>query len=169
MYRHVKSASGNEFFVIHVSGMNSGRGTVDFSIRLRRRDPHAAEKWTHRNLNSRCKIRHHAFSVQRDDLDLAVREILGQKTAIRSEGVIGIRNGEIDLLNTHFQGVAGLGFLDKHRPVQNVPSWASTGNLPENVAQFLLDLVWRDSSLFQSLRTVGDDGVELHRVPRVNV
>src|SRR5215831_7541034 len=157
MYRHVKGASRDEFFVIHVPGMNSRRGTVDTSIRLRRRDPHAAEKWTQRNLNSRRKVRPHEFPVQRDDLDLAVGEILGQKTAIRCEGIIGVRNGKIDLLNTHFQSVAGLGFLDKHGTVQNVPPWASIGNLPENVAQFLFDLAWRHSALFQTLRTAGDD------------
>src|SRR5215472_15291287 len=169
MYRQVKGASRDEFFVIHVPGMNSRRGTVDTSIRLRRCDPHAAEKWTQRNLNSRSKVRHHAFSVQRDDLDLAVREILGQKTAIRSEGIVGIRNGEIDLLNAHFQGVARLGFLDEHRPVQNVPPWPSISDLPEDVAQFLFDLVGCDSGLFQPLWTVGDDRMELYRVPRVNV
>src|SRR5579871_7039491 len=99
MYRQVKSASRDEFFVIHVPGMNSRRGAVDFSIRLRRRHSHAAEKWTHRNLNSGRKVRHHPFPVQGDDLDLAVREILGQKTASRSEGIVGVRDGEIDLLN----------------------------------------------------------------------
>src|SRR5215469_6821893 len=169
MYRHVKGASRDEFFVIHVPGTNSRRGTIDTSIRLRGRDPHAAEKWTQRNLNSRGKVRHHAFSVQRDDLDLAVWEIFGQKTAIRREGVISVRNGEIDLLNTHFQSVARLGFLDKHGPVQNVPSRASICNFPVNVAQFLFDLVWRDSGLFQPLRAVGDDRMELYRVPRMNV
>src|SRR6201993_2886515 len=141
--------------------MDSRRGAVDASIRLRRRDAHTAEKWTQRNLNSRRKVRQHAFSVQRDDLDLAVGEILGQKTASRSKAVIGVRNGKIDLLNAHFQGIARLGFLDKYRPVQNVPAGSSIGNLPENIAQFLFDLVWRDSGLFQPLRTVGDAGVEL--------
>src|SRR5215831_19127435 len=169
MYRHVKGTSGDEFFVIHVPGMNARRSTVDFSVRLGGRDPHAAKKWMERNLNSRREFRHHALSVQRDDLDLAVGEILRQKTTSRSEAIVGIRNGEIDLLNTHFQGVARLGFLDKYRPIQNVSPGASIGNLPENVAQFLFDLVWGDSGLFQSLRTVSDHSMELYRVPGVNV
>src|SRR5580700_8739500 len=105
--------------------MNSWRGTVDAPISLRRSYTHTAEKWPQRNLDSGSKLCHHALAVEWNDFDLAIRKIFGQESASRREGVICVWNGQIDLLDAHFECVSRFGLLDVHRPVQDVPARSS--------------------------------------------
>ena len=90
-----------------------------------------------RNLDSGSELRHHPIPVQWNDPHFAIREILRQKPAIDSEGVIGIRNRQIDFLDADLQRIAGLSLIDVDWPVQNVAAGALVCDFLINVAQIL--------------------------------
>src|SRR2546421_8707812 len=83
----IKRCSLDQFFVVHVAGMHPRRGTVDSSVSFGRGHSHAAEKWMHRDLDSRTEFGHHALAVERDDLDAGVRKVIGQKTGAKTKAV----------------------------------------------------------------------------------
>ena len=75
-----------------------------------------------RNLDAVGEFGHVALHVERDDLGSALLEIAvaGSTPRCGLKPFVGIRRGELDLLDAHFQGVARLGALDKDRPGEDV-------------------------------------------------
>src|SRR5712692_3240226 len=149
--------------------MDSRRSAVNASEGFRRRHAHAAEEWTQRDLNARSKCRDHALLVQRNNLDLAIGKIFRQKSAIGAKYVIGIGNGQLDLLDAYLQGIAGFGFFDINRTVENVSARSFVGDLFINIAQALLYLLRRHSCALQAGRAVGEECVKHYRVARVDM
>ena len=86
----------------------------------------------------------------------------------RPERVVGVRNRQLDGQDFHFQHVAGLRVFDVNRPGENVSAGAFVFHLLGDVAQRLLDLLRRHTRLFQPLRAVGDQGLNFHRVARLD-
>ena len=168
MDRKVKRGSRNQFFVVHVSRMDSRRGAVDFSVGFRRGDSHAAKKWMQRNLDSRPEFGDHAFTVERNDFYARVGKIIGQEARAKAKAVVGISNGEIDFLNADLEGIARLCTLDEYRAVQDVAARTLVCDLFIDIAQVLLHLVRRDAGFFQARGTVGEQGFKDNRVPGMN-
>src|SRR5439155_8702294 len=79
MDRKIESGSRNQLFVVHVAGMNTGRGAIDTPVGLRRSHSHAAEKRMQRNLNSRSKLGDHAITIQGNDFYARIGKVIGQK------------------------------------------------------------------------------------------
>jgi hypothetical protein len=121
-----------------------------------------------RNLDARREFRHHALFIQRNDFHFRVRIIVGEIAAARAESVVGVRNGQFDGENFYLEHVAGLRVFNVNRPSQNVPAGAFVLYLVGDVAQRLLDLLRRQARIFQPLRAVRDQRLNLHRIARLD-
>jgi hypothetical protein len=100
--------------------VHPGRGAIQTPCGLGRRNAHAAEEWTQRNLDARREVCDHLFTIERDDLGAAVRIIVGQETTAGSEAIARKGDVNIDLENVNLEHVAGLGLADVHRPGEDV-------------------------------------------------
>src|SRR5258708_963207 len=151
--------------------MYPGRRAVDLSIGFRRRNAHAAKKRMQRNLNPRAKLRDHALAVERNDLDARVGKVVRQEGGAKAKPVVSVRNGQIDLLNANLQRIPRLRVFNVYRAIQYVASRTSlvAGKLVKYVAQTLLHLVGSNPGLLQSSRTVGQQRLKHHSVPRADV
>src|SRR6185312_5437472 len=166
--RKVQRGARDQFFVVHIARMKA-RGSAINAAELRwRGNTHAAEKRMQWNLNPRSKLGHHALFVQRDNLHLAIREVLGKKSARRAKSVVSIRNGQIDLLDSHLKRVSRLSLFDVDRSVEYVSARTFVCDFFIDVAQALLHLVWRHSRSFEAGGAVCDQRVELNPVSRMN-
>src|SRR5579872_58800 len=168
MHGKIQSCSGDQLLIVHVARLDPGRSTVEAAIGFRWRFANAAEKWMQRNLNSRSELGQHALPVQGNDLDTRIREVIRQEACPGSKPVIGVRNSQLDLLNSHLQRVPRLGAFNVDRPCENVPARTFVGDLLVDVAQALLHLLRRYSRLLQPCRAVRDQRVDDHGVARVN-
>jgi hypothetical protein len=121
-----------------------------------------------RNLDARREFRHHALFIQRNDFDFRVRIIVGQIAAPRAESIVGVRNRQLDRQDFHFQHVAGFRAFNVNRPSKDVPAGAFVLHLVGDVAQRLLHLIRRHARLFQPLRAVRDQRLNLHRIARLH-
>ena len=65
-----------------------------------------------RDVDAGSEVADHLFAIEGDESGAAVGEVVGEKAAADAEGVAGPGNVDIDFLNTNFEDVAGLGFLD---------------------------------------------------------
>src|SRR5262249_51824131 len=148
--------AGHQLFVVHVTGMDPWRCAVDSAIPLRRGFADTAEEWMQRDLDTGGEPGDHALPVQRDDLGARVGKIISQKTRTGAKSVVSIWNGQLDLLDAHFQRVTGLRAFNKNRSRQNMPAGTFVRNFLVNVAQALLHLIRRDASFLQSSGTVGN-------------
>ena len=148
--------------------MHPRRSAADTAVGFGRRNPHAAEKRAQRDFNSGSKLSHHALTVQQNNSCAGVREVLRQKARPEPESVVGIRNGEIDLLNPDLQGIAGLRALNINRAVQNVAPRTVGGDLFIDIAQVLLDLVRGKPCFFQARRAVGEQRFKYYGVSRLD-
>src|SRR5262249_2673578 len=125
---------GYQFFIIKVARVYAGRRAADAARRFGRRHAHAAEKWAQRDFDTVAEARHHPLLVQRDYLHLRVWVIFRQKASSRSEGGVGVRDGELDGLNPPFEHVARFRAFDINRPGQNMSAGTFIGDLFNNIA-----------------------------------
>src|SRR5438270_9605436 len=107
------------------------------------------------NLHSGREVGDHALAIQRDDLDLRVRKILGQEAATGRESVVGVGDREIDLLDADLERIPGLRALNKDRSSEDVAARAFVGHLLIYVAEALLHLVGGHTRAFEALGTAG--------------
>ena len=131
---------------------------------FRRRVAHAAEKGMQRNLDARREFRHHALFIQRNDFYFRVRIIVRQIAAAGPESVVGVRNCQLDCQDFHFQHVANFRAFNVNRPREDVPAGPLVLHLVRDVAQRLLHLTRRHARIFQPLRAVRNQRLNLHRV-----
>jgi hypothetical protein len=57
-------------------------------------------------------MRDHALAVERNDLDARIGKFLGLEPGAIAKTVVAVRYGDLDLLNSDLQRIAGLGALD---------------------------------------------------------
>jgi hypothetical protein len=110
---------------------------------------------------------HHAVAVERDDLHADVGEIVGEEACARAESIVGVGEGEGDLLDADFQNVAGLGLFNINRSCKDVPAGAFVFDVVIDGSQRRFDLGARDSDGFEARGTVGDEGFDLDGVAGV--
>src|SRR5439155_19117673 len=156
VHGNVERGAGDEVLVIEIARHNPRRSAVEAARAFRRGVAHAAEKRMQGNLDARREFRDHAFFIQRNNFYFRVRIIVRQIAAPRTERVVGVRNRQLDRQDFYFENVAGFRAFDVNRAGQNVPARAFVLYLVGNVAQRLLDLLWRQPRLFEPLRAVGD-------------
>src|SRR5205807_5009029 len=85
MDRKIESCSRNQFFVVHVPGMDARRRAVNSPVSLRRGNSHAPEKWVQRNFNSGTELGNHAFTIERNDLYAGIGKIFRQEAGAEAE------------------------------------------------------------------------------------
>src|SRR5438128_2579765 len=136
--------------------MNARRHTTNPTGGWRRSNSHAAKERPKWNLDPFSKTSHHALLIERNDLRPETRKILRQKTTKWAEGVVGVRQRQLDLLNAHLEGIARLGTLHVDRPSQDMSTWSLVGDFLVDVPKRLLHLIRRHQRLLQSRRAVGN-------------
>src|SRR5689334_5614085 len=80
----------DKLLVVHVTGVEAWGSAVDAPGARRRRDAHAAEERMQRDFDAVGEFADHALGVERNDLDLRVREVFRQEATARAEAVVGI-------------------------------------------------------------------------------
>lgn len=103
-----------------------------------------------RNLDSRSEPRDHAFAVERNDLHLAIRKVLGQKAATGPKYLLCVRDVQVNLLNADFQRISRLRFFDVPRPIQDVAAGTFVYDMIENIAQVLLYRIGRQAGFLET-------------------
>ena len=121
-----------------------------------------------RNLNAVGKVRHHPRFIQRNDADLRVRKIFGQKAAPRTERVVSVGNRQLDRFDSDFQHVTRLSSFDKDRPGQNVSARSFVGDFSVDVAQRLLDVRGLHPRAFQTRWARSDQRLHFNRITRLD-
>ncbi len=121
-----------------------------------------------RNLDARREFRHHALFIQRNNFHFRVGIIIGQITAPRSEPVVRVGNRQFYRQNFHFEHVTHFRAFDVNRSRENVPARPFVLHLIGDLAKRLLDLLRRQPRIFEPLRTVRDQRLNLHRVARLD-
>src|SRR5271163_370494 len=164
VYGNVQRGAGDEVLVIEIAGHDPRWTAVEAARAFRRRVAHAAKKGMQRNLNARSEFRDHALRIQRNNFYFRVRIVVGQIATAGAEGVVGVRNREFDRENFYFQHVADFRAFDEDGSSEDVPARPFVVHLVSNVAQRLLDLLGRQTRIFQPLRAVRDQRLNLHRV-----
>ncbi len=168
VHGNVERSAGDKVFVIEIPRHNPRRSAVEAARALGRCVAHAAEKGMQRNLDARSEFRHHALFIQRNDFHFRVRIIVGQIATAGAKAVVGVRNGKFYGENFYFEDVAGFRAFDVNRPRENVPAGPFVLHLIGDVAQRLLNLIGRQPRIFEPLRTVRDQRLNLHRIARLD-
>jgi hypothetical protein len=127
MDRQEQRRSRHQQLVVHVAAMDGWRRRVIAPKGRRWGDSDRTEERMQRHLDARRDPADHARAIERHDLDPAIRKVIGQKASRRPEGIVGIGDGQIDLLNTDFQRIARLCALDGDRPGEDVATGPASG------------------------------------------
>ncbi len=106
--------------------------------------------------------------IERDHLHAGVRKVIREKAAPGGKAVAGIRHVDIDLLDLHFEHVAGFGLGDLHGPGQDVTSGTFLFHLFMDIAVVLRNGLMRHTGGFHALQRAGRNGVHADRVAGVN-
>ncbi len=106
--------------------------------------------------------------IERDDPHLRVAVVFGNEPALCAEGVVRVRDGEVDLLDSHLEHVARVGAGDIDRAGEDVPARPFVRDLSVDVAQRLLDVRRRDARAFESRGRRRDQRPDDDAVARVN-
>ncbi len=91
----------------------------------------------------------HGLLVERDDLHPRIGELVGEIAGPVAEGVVGVGDGQLDLVDADFQSIAGLRALDIDRAGEDVAAGALVGDGGDDVAQGLLDVRRGDAGFFE--------------------
>src|SRR6266508_4008922 len=84
----------------------------------------------------------------------------------RPERGIGVRNGQLDGLDSHFEYIAGFGAFNIDWAGQYVSARAFVGHGGKNLAERRLDLIWLDAGALQPRRRGCDQRMNLNCVSR---
>lgn len=110
----------------------------------------------------------HCLRVEGNDFDFSVGIIVRKEAAARRKAVVGVRNGELDGLDTNLENVSGLSSLDIDGAGQDVPARAAVFHLIENISEGLLDLISGDTCFGEAFWAGREKRLNLHGIARVN-
>ena len=116
----------DQFLIVHVAGVGSGRSGVEFAGGFGWRDAHAAEEWMQGNGDAGGEGGGHLFEVEGDGLGEAVGEVFGEETVFAGS-VASPGDVDVDFLNADFKDVAGFGLGDGDGAGEDVAAGASVG------------------------------------------
>ena len=160
----------DHLLVVHVAGVDIGRGGVELAHLRRRRDAHAAEEGVQRDGDAGREGGGHFLKVEGDDLGVAVGKV-GSEEAVLAGSVAGPGNVDVDFLDADFEDVTGLGFCDGDGAGENVAAGAALGlgDLVVDVGDVGRDVGVGDAAGFQAGgRAAGGEGLHDDGVARVN-
>ena len=162
----IDGSAGDELLVVHVAAVHPRRSGVVLASRSSG-DPHAAEEWMKRNVDAGREVADHLCTVEWDDTGVAVREVVGEKTAAGAEGVAGPSDVDIDFLDADFEHIAWFGSIDGYGAGEDVASGTLVGCriVFVDVVNVGGDVGGSDAERFQALaRAAGGEGLDLDRV-----
>ena len=161
----------DELFVVHVSGVGSGRGRVEFAGGFGWGDAHATEERMQRDGDAGGEGGGHLFEVERDGFGEAVGEVLGEE-AVFSGSVAGPGDVYVNFLDADLEDVAGLGFGDGDGAGEDVAAGAPVGgwDFVVDVGDVGWDVGWGDASGLEAVRrAAGGEGLDDDGVAGVDV
>src|SRR5215469_16935098 len=122
-----------------------------------------------RDLDVRSKLGNHALAIEWNDAHARVGKVFRQEAASWRESVIGVRDPQIDLLNSDLQRVSRIGPFDEHRSIKDVSARSLVRDFLVNVAQVLLHLIRGHACALETRRAGGDERLKSDRVTRLDV
>src|SRR5438067_550009 len=167
MNRNIERGSGDEFLVIHISGVHPRRTAVQLAARWPS-NPHATEKRVQRNFYAGGEFCNHALAIERDHFRSRVREIIGEKPTPGSEAVTCVENIDVDLLDIDFEHIAGLGFGNRDGTGKNVTAWTFVDDLGMNIAIVLWNGIVLNTAFFHLVQRADRDVANSHSVTGMN-
>ena len=144
--------------------MNPRRPAADASRNIRRRHADAAKERTKRNIDAVREVRKHLLRVERNDSHARIRKVFREVAAPRTERVVGVWNGQLDILDSNFEHVARLGAFDKDWASENVTARPFVRDFAIDVSQRLLNVLRLYTCTFEPRRTRSDQRLNLNRV-----
>ena len=148
--------------------MTARRIAADAAELRRRRDPDAAVEGFQRNHDPGEKLGRHFFAIEMDDLRRhAGFAVLRQ---IPAAAVVAVVDRQFDREDFDFQHVAGFCTLDIDRTGEDMPAWAAAlaRHLVHDGFERWLNFVIRHARLGQSRRRIGQQGINVDDVARVD-
>src|SRR3982751_380191 len=103
------------------------------------------------DIDARCKLGRHVFTIERNYLRSRVRKIVREEAATWAEAVAGIRHVDVDLLDLHLQHVPRLSLCDFDWTSQDMTARPFLFHLLMDIAIVLRDRVRRHAARFHSL------------------
>src|ERR1700722_5354755 len=104
--RHVERGTRHEFLVIQVAGVSEWRRAIYLAVR--RRHPHAAEKWLEWELYAGSERADHSLAIERDDLAVGIGILHRQEAVAEKKPVAGKVDVHVHLQDLHLEHVPGL-------------------------------------------------------------
>src|SRR5437764_9244485 len=144
--------------------MHPGRRARNAAGNFRWRHADAAKERMQRNIDAVREMRNHLLRVELNDPHARIRKVFREVAAPRTERVVGVWNGQLDILDSNFEHVARLGAFDKDWASENVTARPFVRDFAIDVAQRLLNIRRLYTCTLEPRRTRSNQRLNLNRV-----